>query len=79
MTRDEAIAECRRYLAYNERQRERSVELGRIAAKRRAGEMDLATAQRQMRALEQGVGVYDGGNLELAVKQLLKEIGHDKG
>lgn len=73
MSIDEARAECERWFAYLQRQEDKSIELQKIAAARRAGEMDLEEARRRMRALDNcSVTVFDGANLEKAVRVLLK-------
>jgi hypothetical protein len=72
MTLAEAKAECQRWLAYLDRERERSIALQKIASARRSGEIDDAEAQRRaLRKRDSGLTVYDGANLEKAVKVLL--------
>lgn len=70
----EAKAECERWFAYLERQKERSVELQRLASERRAGTCDDAEMRRRMARIDGGVTVYDGANLAEAVRVLLKHV-----
>ncbi|MEM7746613.1 MAG: hypothetical protein AAF346_00060 [Pseudomonadota bacterium] len=74
MTVDDAKAECERWFAHLNRQKTKALELGRIAAERRAGRMDYDEAKRLMRALDSKPTVYDGANLERAVRVLLKNL-----
>ena len=71
MTLDEAKAECKRWLAHLERQKEKSAEMQKIAADRRAGRCDLSEARRRIRRLDNGVTVYDGARLADAVRVML--------
>lgn len=73
MKLDEAKAECARWFAYIDRQRERSIGLQKLAADRRAG-LDDAEKDRRLRAIDRSVTVYDGANLEQAVRVLLKHV-----
>lgn len=68
----EAIEEGRRWLAYLDRQAERAKRLAELASERRAGTMDLQTAQREIERMERNVTVYDGANLAEAVKALIE-------
>ena len=70
----EAKAECERWFDYLNRQRDKSIAMQRIAAARRSGEINHDEGQRRVRALDSGVTVYDGANLEKAVRVLLKHI-----
>lgn len=71
----DAKAECERWLAHCDRQRERSVALQKLAAERRAGTVSDHQVRGRLSQIEgQGVRVYDGANLEQAVKVLLKHI-----
>lgn len=68
-----AKAECVRWFAYLDRQREKSIELQKIAAARRDGSMTEDEARRKIRALDNcSVTVFDGAELEKAVKVLLR-------
>lgn len=73
MTIDQAKAECQRWFAYLDRQREKSIAVQKIAAERRAGTIDEAEGKRRLRALDNcSVTVFDGAELEKAVRVLLK-------
>jgi hypothetical protein len=70
---EEAKAECERWLAYLKREEDKSLQIQRIAAARRGGEMTGDEAHRKLRAIDNcSVTVYDGANLEKAVRVLLK-------
>lgn len=68
----EARAECERWLAYLERQKEKTIAMQKIAADRRSGKCDTAEGQRRLRALDSSVAVYDGARLADAVRLMLK-------
>lgn len=71
----QAKVECQRWLAYLERQKEKSVTIQQIAADRRNGVCDEQQAKRRLRAIDGcGVTVFDGARLSEAVKFLLKEV-----
>jgi hypothetical protein len=70
----EAKQECERWLAYLERQKQKTVELGKIASDRRNGRCTEHQARARVSALDSGVTVYDGAKLADAVRLLLKEI-----
>ena len=72
MKLDQARAECERWFAYLQAQKDKAVAMQRIAAARRAGEIDEAEGRRRVRSLDSGVTVFDGANLEKAVRVLLK-------
>lgn len=72
MKLEEAKAECERWFAYLKRQEEKSLAIQKIAAARRSGEMDEAEGRRRVRMIDSGVTVYDGANLEKAVRVLIK-------
>ena len=72
MKLDEAKAECERWFAYLRRQKDKSVAMQKIASARRLGEIDEQEERRRVRALDSGITVYDGANLEKAVRVLLK-------
>lgn len=74
MKLDEAKAECERWFAYLQRQRDKAIAMQKIAAARRLGEIDEAEGRRRVRALDNGVTVYDGASLEKAVRVLLKHV-----
>jgi hypothetical protein len=71
----EAKAECERWFGYLNRQRDKSIAMQKIAAARRSGEMGHEEGQRLMRGLDNNsLTVYDGANLEKAVRVLLKHV-----
>ena len=71
----EAKAECERWFDYLNRQRDKSIAMQRIAAARRSGQIDHDEGQRRVRALDNNsIRVYDGANLEKAVRVLLKHV-----
>ena len=71
----EAKAECERWLAYLKIQEAKSLALQQLAAERRAGTCSDDELRRRKRAIDGGVTVYDGANLERAVRTLLKHVG----
>lgn len=73
MDKQQAIAECERWLAYLDRQRERSTALQRLASECRA-DLGKDDARRRLAQIDRGVTVYDGSNLEQAVRFLLGKI-----
>ena len=68
MSIDEALAECDRWLAHLDRQRERTVEMQRAARIARKG--DIAQAQEIERRIDRSVQVYDAAKLAQAVHKL---------
>jgi hypothetical protein len=70
MKTPEAIEICERWFAYIERQRQRSVEMQRLAAMARNGQQK--EAQRRMRQMDNTPTVYDGATLEPAVRHLVR-------
>lgn len=75
MKLEEAKAECKRWLEHCDRQREKSIALQKLAAERRAGTVSDHQVRGRLSQIEgQGVRVYDGANLEQAVKCLLKHV-----
>ena len=75
MSLEDAKKECERWFAYLERQKNKSLTLQRIAAQVRCGEITTEDAQKQIRAIDNNsVIVFDGAQLEVAVKVLLKHI-----
>lgn len=69
MKTDEAIRICQEWFAYIERQRQKSIELQKLAAMARAGQQE--EAQRRLRQIDRSPTVYDGGRLEPAVRHLV--------
>jgi hypothetical protein len=71
MKTTEAIEICDGWFAHLERQRQRAVDIQKLAAMARAGQQE--EAQRRMRKMDnRSVTVYDGARLEPAVKHLIK-------
>ena len=75
MTLTQAKAECERWFAYLKRQEHKSLQIQSVAAARRRGEIDENEARRRVRTIDGcSVTVYDGANLEKAVRVLLKHV-----
>lgn len=73
MKLDEALEICGDWFAYIERQKQRAVEMQKLASLARTGPEGEKEAQRRMRQMDtQSVTVYDGGRLEPAVRFLVK-------
>jgi hypothetical protein len=73
LTLAEARSECERWFSYLKHQKDKAVEMQKIASARRAGEIDKQEGCRRVRALDDcGVTVFDGANLEKAVRVLLR-------
>ena len=73
MKTDAAIAICEEWFAYLQKQRDKSIEMQRLASLARTGPEGQKEAQRRMRQLDtKSVTVYDGGRLEPAVRALVK-------
>lgn len=71
MKTEEAIEICNGWFAYIERQKQKSIEVQKLAAMARNGQQD--EAQRRLRQLDTtSLTVYDGGRLEPAVRHLVK-------
>lgn len=66
----EAIEICQGWFDYIERQKQRAVEMQKLAAMARNGQQE--EAQRRLRQLDNSVTVYDAGRLEPAVRHLVK-------
>lgn len=75
MKLDEAIKVCFNFLERCDEQKKRSRQMVELASKVRRGEVDQQEAKRMQREI-QGMGntVNDAGDLELAIKVILKEI-----
>ena len=73
MNLTEAKTECRRWLDYLDRQKEKSVAIQKIAGTVRRGEIDSAEGKRQLRAIDDkcSLTVYDGAKLADAVAFLV--------
>jgi len=72
MTKDEAIEECQRYLAFLDERRKRALEFQALATMARNGEAEKA--QRRVRELDKSPVVYDAANLEKAIGKLLQLV-----
>lgn len=70
----DAKTECQRWLAYLDRQRERSIAIQQIAADRRNGLCTYEDGQKRLRKIDSGVTVFDGAKLAEAVKFLLTKV-----
>jgi hypothetical protein len=71
MKTDEAIEICQGWFDYIERQKQKSVEVQKLAIMARNGQQE--EAQRRLRQLDScSVTVYDGARLEPAVRHLVK-------
>lgn len=66
----EAIEICEGWFACIERQRQKSIEVQKLAAMARNGQQ--AEAQRRLRQIDSSPTVYDGARLEPAVRHLVK-------
>jgi hypothetical protein len=72
---DEAKAECDRWFASIQRQKEKALALQNLARERREGKWTDEEARHKMRQIDgAGLTVYDGANLERAVRVLLKHV-----
>jgi len=67
----EAIEICRGWLSYLDRQRAQAKRLAELARMAREGKAE--EAQKELRMMDRSPVVYDGAELEKAVRQLLKE------
>jgi len=72
MNIEEAKAECNRWLAYLEKQKEKSIIVQELAKDVRLGKISSDHAKKRLRDIDRGVTVYDGAKLAEAVKLLLK-------
>lgn len=66
MKTDEAIAICEQWFAYIERQKQKAVEMQKLATMARNGQQE--EARRRMRQMDRTPTVYDGARLEPAVR-----------
>lgn len=75
MSLGDARLECARWFAYLKRQEDKALQMQQIATARRTGEIDQQEANRRVRSLDNcSVVVFDGANLEKAVRTLLERI-----
>jgi hypothetical protein len=71
----EAKEECERWFTYLEREKDRCVTIQQIAAAVRKGEITSDEGQKRIRRIDGcSVTVYDGANLQKAVRVLLKHV-----
>lgn len=76
MSLNTALDVCENWFARLDKQRSDSQQLQEIAAKRRKGEMTYAEAELAVKRITgYSPTMYDGGQLEIAVKRLIEEIG----
>lgn len=80
MKLSEAKAECERWFKYLDKQRQKSIDMQKIASDVRNNIITSDEARRKVKILDSGgITVYDGANLEQAVKTLLKHLDkHEK-
>lgn len=71
MNLDEALKVCEDWFAYNERTRQRSVEVQRLAALARTNPEE---ARKRLREYDRSPTVYDGARLEPAVRFLVERF-----
>lgn len=72
MNTKEALEICDEWFAYLERQKQKSIEIQKLAAMARAGQQE--EAQRRLRQIDNKPTVYDGGRLEPAVQHLVRFV-----
>lgn len=70
MKTDEAIDICERWFAHIEYQKQRSIEIQKLATMARNGQGD--EARRRLAQIDRAPVVYDGATLEPAVRHLVK-------
>lgn len=74
MTLDEAKETCHRWFRYLDSQREKSIKIQQLASQVRRGEITREESQRKLRMIDGAPTVYDGANLEVALKIILQEL-----
>ena len=74
MSIDDAKAECERWFTYINKQQDKLIAIQKIAADRRSGKTTEDEARRLLQRRDRDVTVYDGANLEKAVRVLLKHV-----
>ncbi len=72
----DARIHARKWLAYLEFQRAKSLKLQEIAKKRRSGELNQTEAKRALKNIDSSPLVYDAAQLAFAVKTLIKYTDH---
>lgn len=70
MKTNEALEICEGWFAYIERQKQRSIEMQKLATMARNGQGD--EARRRMTQIDRSPTVYDGARLEPAVRHLVR-------
>ena len=81
MKLNEAVAECERWLAYLQDQVTKARLMGQLATERRSGKCSLEDAHKrivEINGYHSSPTVYDGGNLEVAVRFILKYLANSK-
>lgn len=73
MNREEAVVECRRWLAHLERQQVKAKRMQELAALARTGPKGHEEARREMNRIDGQPEVYDGARLSEAVQVLIEE------
>lgn len=74
MTDSEAIAICREWFTYLERQEAKTKRLQELAALAKTGPEGHKQAQRELKQIDKQPVVYDGARLLPAVKYLVERI-----
>jgi hypothetical protein len=75
MKLEAAKAECERWFSHLKRQEEKAIALKKLACERRAGTCSAEEGRRRVAQINgPGVTVYDGANLQKAVKVILKHL-----
>lgn len=72
MTKNEAIEECHRYLAYLDWQRSKSLQVQACARMAREGKEK--EAREALRRIDSQLVVYDASKLEIAIEKLLELV-----
>ena len=78
MTTDEAIIQAEEWLAFLDRQRERSNKIQALARLAKTGYDGHLIAKRELRNIDKSPLLYSGDNLEPAVKQLIAALKGEK-
>ena len=71
MNKAEAIETCEAWFAHNERQRENSFEMQRLASLARTGPEGAKEARKKLANIDRAPVVFDGARLEPAVRFLV--------
>ena len=70
----EAVAICREWLAYLERQKHKTERMQELAALAKSGPEGQKEAQRELRRIDRTPTVYDGARLRPAVEHMIKVL-----